>query len=76
MVDQFATVGRSQTAPHLLEKRLIVVHEALHGLLHKGRGIAATLGGKPRKPGLQVRTKIHIHASRVRSELRRVKRPS
>jgi hypothetical protein len=74
MVDEFATVGGGQSRPHLLEKPLIIVHEALHGLLHKGRRIATTLGGKPGKPSLQVGTKINIHVSRVRAELRRVKR--
>jgi len=56
MVDELAMVGGRQTLPHLPEKPLIVVHEALYGLLHKGRRIAATLGGKPGKPGLQVGT--------------------
>jgi hypothetical protein len=60
MVDEFATVGGIQTVPHLLEKPLIIVHEALYSLLHKGRRIAATLGGKPVKPSLQVGTKIYI----------------
>ena len=52
MVDEFATVGGRQTRPHLPEKPLIVVHEALYGLLHKCRRIATTLGGKPGKPSL------------------------
>jgi len=68
MVNEFATVGGSQTFSHFPKKPLIVVHEALYSLLHKGVRITPALGGKPGKPSLQVRTKIYFHATRVRAE--------
>jgi hypothetical protein len=46
-----APVSGSQTLARLAEKPLIVVHEALHSLLHKRVGVATALSGKPGKPG-------------------------
>ena len=40
MVNEFAVVGGSQAFPHLPEKPLIVVYEALYSLLHKGVRVA------------------------------------
>jgi len=74
MVNQFASVGGSQTLPHLPEKPLIMVHEALHSLLHKGTRIATTVGCEPSKPSLQVGVEIYFHASRVRITAACVKR--
>ncbi len=73
MVNEFASVGGGHAFPHLPEKPLIMVHEALHSLPHKGTRIAATIGGKPGKPSLQVRIESHFHASRVRTAPPRVK---
>jgi hypothetical protein len=73
MVDEFAMVGGIQTFPHLPQEPLIVVHEALYGLPHKGVRIATAIGGKPVKPSLQLGTEIYFHAPRVRAEAAGVK---
>lgn len=49
MVNEFATVGGTQSFPHFVQKPLVVVHEAFYSLLHQGVRIATALGGKPSK---------------------------
>ena len=41
MFDELATVGGSDAARHFPNKPLIVVHQALYRLLHKGSRIAS-----------------------------------
>jgi hypothetical protein len=73
MIDEFATVGGSNTFLHLAEKPLIMVHQALDCLLHQGTRVATAVGGKPPKLGLQLRCKIYFHAPSVRAKAARVK---
>lgn len=73
-VNELATVGGIHTHPHLPEKPLFVVHEALYSLVHKGVRIGTAVGGKPGKPSLQVRIKTDFHVSTVTVEMPCVKR--
>ncbi len=52
MVDEFATVRGSHSLLHFPEEPLIVVHEALNRLLHKGTRVATAVGGEPVELGL------------------------
>lgn len=73
MVNELASVGGSHALPHLPEKPLIIVHETLYSLLHKGVSIAIAVSSKPGKSSLQVRIEIYFHVSRVRTAPPRVK---
>jgi len=61
MFDKLTSVSGSQTALHLEDEPLVIVHETLDRFFDKRSSLAALVGGETGEFCLQVGTKMYFH---------------